>query len=94
MCHSNKCYLVHSWAFLLGKILHRSDGKVDILCHTFHINPRIIKVTSAPFIIPKVDENNILIKYKILCFLPLSCAQTRPVKISSEIYFSQEIKSY
>ena len=51
----NKCDLAHSLASLAGKILHRSYGKVDILCHNFHINPRVMKVKAeqvlrcAPF---------------------------------------------
>ena len=59
----NKCYLVHSLAFLAGKILHWSYGKVDIYRHNFHINPTVMKVKAgqvlrcAPFIISKVDSN-------------------------------------
>ena len=43
-----KCDLVHSLASLAGKILHWSlwELEVDILCHNFHINPRVMKVKS------------------------------------------------
>ena len=44
----NKCDHVHSLASLAGKILHWSDGKVDILCHNSHINPRV-KVKADKF---------------------------------------------
>ena len=42
----NKCDLVHSLSILAGTILHRS-GKVENLCHNFHINPRIKKVKAG-----------------------------------------------
>ena len=43
----NKCDLVHSLGILAGKILHWSYGKVDCLCHNFHINPRVMKVKAG-----------------------------------------------
>ena len=43
----NQCDLVHSLASLAGKILHRSYGKVYILCPNFRINPRITKVKAG-----------------------------------------------
>ena len=40
----NQCDLVHSLSILAGKILHWFYRKVYILCHNFHINPRVMKV--------------------------------------------------
>ena len=45
----NKCDLVHSSSTLAGTILHRSYGKVDILCRNFHIKPRVVKVKAGKF---------------------------------------------
>ena len=41
---NNKCELLLSLSILAGIILHKLYGKVDILCHNIHINPRIMKV--------------------------------------------------
>ena len=38
---------VHSLGNLAGKIQHWSCEKVDILCHNFHINPRVLKVKAG-----------------------------------------------
>ena len=44
----NKCDHVHSLGILAGKILlHWFYGKVDILCHNFHIKPRVMKVKAG-----------------------------------------------
>ena len=60
---NNKCELLLSLSILAGIILHKSYGKVDILCHNIHINPRIMKVKinfemcPLPFIISNIDKN-------------------------------------
>ena len=38
----NKCDLERSLGILAGKILRWSYGKLDILCHNFHINQRVM----------------------------------------------------